>query len=501
MKTITDLFKAARRVSTPLISVISPDPAATMRTLIGVVSKETPVIGWNSVKGLAALNDAGKQALSQTFTEDGELEDSWDPVNALEKMERLPKTVLVFFQWLHAYMDEPRVKQAVYNLRDLFKARKQTLIMLAPDFRPALELAGDIVYLEEPLPTDEQLGRILEVQYSCVKGLGEPDPTTTRRSVEALRGLPAFAAEQAIALSMTPEGVDQEQLWHMKRSSIRNVPGLQMYDSKITYEALGGLDAIKRFHKQLFGGRKPPSCVLHIDEIEKALAGIGGAGGGDTSGTSQDQLSVILQYMQDESWTGIILLGAPGTGKTAIATTTGPTFGVPTIRLDLGALKGGLVGQSEAQVRLAMRTIKGIAGDGCYVIATCNSLDRLPPELRRRFNRGIWYVDLPTEEELESIWDINVKKYDLEAGQKRPQTAAYTGADVRNICDNAYSLELPLLEAAQTIVPVSVSDPSSIKRLQDMANGKFLDASLGGPYQKDSRKELTGARGYDFTEE
>jgi hypothetical protein len=496
MDTITGLFKSARRVSTPLIGVICPDPAASMAALMQVLPDKIPVVRWDSVVGLTGVGNFGQVALNQSIKKD-DLEQTFDPAYALQQALNLPGGTVLFFQWGHEYLDEPRVKQAIWNLRDPFKASKRTFVLLAPDFRPPMGLAGDIVIMEEPLPTDPQIREIITMQYSCVKGLDAPSEMILRKGTEALRGLAAYTTEQAIAMSMTPEGLNIDLLWDMKRASIKNVPGLQMYSAKMHYKDLGGLDTIKAFHTRLFRGKKPPSSVVHIDEIEKLLGG----SETDSSGTSQDQLAVLLSTMEDEGWSGSILVGAPGTGKTAIAMSTGPTHDVPTIKLDLGAMKGSLVGQSEAQVRNAMRTIKGIAGDGAYFVATCNSLDRLPPELRRRFRRGIWYVDLPTQDEIGAIWSINIRKYGLSEDQEIPTLAAYTGADVRNICDNAYSLGLTLMEAAQTIVPVSISDPDSINRLRELSNNKFLDASRPGVYRMENRAiSLTAGRSYTFDE-
>ena len=51
---------------------------------------------------------------------------------------------------------------------------------------------------------------------------------------------------------------------------------------------------------------------------------------------------------------GVLLLSPPGCGKSAFAKSLGNETGRPTLILDVGALLGSLVGQSEQNVRQAL---------------------------------------------------------------------------------------------------------------------------------------------------
>jgi SpoVK/Ycf46/Vps4 family AAA+-type ATPase len=240
-----------------------------------------------------------------------------------------------------------------------------------------------------------------------------------------------------------------------------------------------------QFGRLLFAGELPPRAIVRIDEIEKMLAGAQG----DTSGVSQDALGTILREMEDQNWAGLIAVGPPGSGKSAFSKTLGRTHGAPTFSLDLGAAKGSLVGQSEERIRSAMKVIKAVAGAGAFFVATCNKLDVLPPELRRRFRYGIWFFDLPKKAERESIWKINVTKFKLTPEQliNRPGAGnaddkQWTGAEIRNVCELASRMRCTVREAASFIVPVAISDPESITRLRTLAAGKFLSATYPGAY-------------------
>jgi hypothetical protein len=148
---------------------------------------------------------------------------------------------------------------------------------------------------------------------------------------------------------------------------------------------------------------------------------------------------------------GVLLTGIPGTGKSLLAKTVAREWGLPAMRLDIGKLFGSLVGQSEAQARLAIEAAeacspcvlwideieKGLATGGqdggtslrvlgtiltwlqennkpVFTVATANDISGLPPELLRkgRFDE-IFFVDLPTLEERKEIIAIHLKRRKL----------------------------------------------------------------------------------------
>src|ERR1035437_6100676 len=60
-------FKAARRVSTPLVAVRTFDAKSTLdqiRNLLGDTLKDTPMILWDIMNGVRALTEKGKDELA-----------------------------------------------------------------------------------------------------------------------------------------------------------------------------------------------------------------------------------------------------------------------------------------------------------------------------------------------------------------------------------------------------------------------------------------------------
>ena len=58
---------------------------------------------------------------------------------------------------------------------------------------------------------------------------------------------------------------------------------------------------------------------------------------------------------------GLLIIGVPGTGKSLTAKVTANALGVPLLKLDAGRIYGGLVGQSESNLRSAIQTAEAIA--------------------------------------------------------------------------------------------------------------------------------------------
>lgn len=492
-KDLITQFKAARRAGVPLIAIHSVDQPESIRRLSAALESngKTPsMYVWDLVLGLRAMNEPAMNELKRNLTQYANESDpaaaastlsmaTANPVECMLLMAKLNAkdgNAVFFMQNVHRILSNEAVSQCVFNLREPFRTSKRTLAMLAPSLKSPEELAPHVFTLDEALPTPEELTGIVQSIHQSA-GLDAPQDGTLTKAVDALSGLAAFPAEQATAMSITKAGLDLDGLWDRKRQMIEATPGLSVWKGGETFDDIGGCENVKRFVCKFLAGRKAPRCIVFQDEIEKMFGGTN-----DTSGVSQSMLGTILSEMQDQNYDGLIFLGPPGAAKSAIAKAAGNTANIPTIAYDGGALKGSLVGESEAKLRQALKVIRAVSQGRALFIATCNSIGSLPPELRRRFKLGTFFFDLPSREEREGIWDIYIKKFELDPEQARPADDGWTGAEIRQACELAYSLDCSLIETQDFIVPVAVSAAEQIRRLRLQAHKRFTSASVPGYY-------------------
>jgi SpoVK/Ycf46/Vps4 family AAA+-type ATPase len=195
--------------------------------------------------------------------------------------------------------------------------------------------------------------------------------------------------------------------------------------------------------------------------------------------------------------------------------------------LDVGTLLGSLVGQSEANVRQALRLVdamspcvvmidevekalagsSGSSGDSgvsarlfgtmlcwlndrtsdSFVVCTSNDISKLPPEFSRseRFD-ATFFLDLPGPGEKRAIWRMYRERFGLDPAQSQPLDREWTPAEVKACCRLAALLDVPLVEAAQNIVPVAVTAGESVEKLRAWAAGRCLSADRPGLYTRAS---------------
>jgi hypothetical protein len=513
-------LKAARAVSTPLIAITTTDQPGITKVITEQINGSTPVVRWDRSRGYQALNDYAKPVIERMLKKLGCSLDELpmvtsDPANALrlattkfdDKTQVVPAKVIIIAQSMNVFLNEMpngEIVQGVLNCRDAFKSNQRMLIMLSQDFRFPAESQNVVILLDDPLPSDEQYGKTVEVLHEAAK-FKKPEADYTNDVVRSVRGLSGFEAEQVLAMSMAMNPklgkIDTANAWELKRKAVSKVPGLTMTLDGPPLADLRGLDQITDRTNRLWMGPNPPELIVRVDEIDKALAGLGSGGGpGDNTGVTQDLLQQLLINMEDHGWKGAILMGVRGAGKTVFSEAIGKAHSIPTIAMDVGEMKGaggGIVGTAEAAYRNAFRTIKSIGGSRVLVLATCNQMEVLPPELLRRFKLNIWFFDVLSAEERESLWPIYLNKYNLDADQELPDDSGWTGAEIRNCCELAYDMALPVAEVGSTmIVPITQSDPRSVQEMQSTAEAKgYLSVAYPGKYRKAGESEVDETSG------
>lgn len=502
MKSFIDMFSSARAISTPLVTVRTFDPSSTIQSITKSLGKElaalTPLVSWDSIHGLVGLNKIGGEALNEMASEvGGELAATVDLTLALTTLEKAKEDVIAFIHNPQLVWEkDQRVIQAEWNCRNLYKARGNMLVNLVGmgDELPG-ELQQDMLVLEEPLPTREELAKIVTdtFAYAAQKYPACKNAATAEvieKCVAATIGLPAFPAEQAFSqsLDMKTGKMDFASLWSRKKTIVSANPGLTYHINKgETLKDMYGCDVIRTLANKFFAGKYRPNVIVRMDEIQRQFSG----NGTDSSGTKGNLLGEWLTWVNDNDVVCTLLLGVPGSSKSWSVFCIGGEFETPVIEYSLPAMEHEHVGKSSRHQRTAHKVlnaisggVEGVSNPRIWLIASANSLDGLPPELISRFQvGGIYFFDVPDEAEKQGIMKLKIAKYKLDPKQPLPKMDDWTGRDVNNCAFKAEAMGMDLTEAGQHVVPLLSSHREQMDNLRNYATGRFLSASKPGVYK------------------
>lgn len=480
-----------RRAGVPLLVIETADPAATIvmlcRSLNGKTD-ETPIIRWDSICGYQGLNEAGVASIvritngadASTITNPTEalamLARAGDGVLGVPEGENKAPGVLAFFMNAQRYWNEPPAAQAIWNCRDKMKGCGATLALLAtttsgmPD-----EFKRDVALVIEGPPISEELRDCL-MNVTKDAGITVKDPAPV---VDALLGFPSlYGAEQAVALNLSKDGLNVRGVWQSKVGTLRDTAGLEIKMPVKTFADLAGTNGAKHLLKLYLKSKRKPRIIFQLDEIEKMIAG----NTSDLSGVTQKLLEQFLYWTEDRKVDGAILFGIPGAGKSATIECTAGEAGIPLGRGSMSTVQGGVVGQSEANMRRMLAAVDAVGQGNILMLATCNGMDTLPPEVQARFRLGTFFYDYPTAEEAAAIWKLYMAKYKL-TGKPPAGLQNWVGREIEAACYRADLFGVSLAEACSTIVPLSVSNASRMLAMRQAASGRYQSAAQPGVYR------------------
>jgi hypothetical protein len=486
-------LEKARRAGVPLIHIETSDPAAsivTARTALNGTAKGAPVLAYDCVRGFCPMNEEGSAFLKSIGADE-------QPGFAallvqMSVASNLSPAGGVLF-WHQPDWNEPLIRQGIWLLRDSFKSKGWTWIGLSPsaDLPPMLRL--DVLVIPEKLPDAEELGKIVDTIVSSVnksakkagaKPIDMPDERRAE-SARALRALNAFSAENTVAMNISATGLDIRGCWKDKLRTVRQSQGVELIVDNPTFGDLAGLANIKEFMTGIIKGKYPVDVILFLDEVEKATSG----NGTDLSGVTTKMIGQFLTGTQDRRWKGIILTGVPGSGKTYTGQCCAGEANCVFAKVSFAEMQSSLVGSSEANMKAMFSTIDAL-GSNVFMIATCNNMSTLTPELVGRFKMGTFFYDYPDAEERASLWKMYMKKYGLK-DQEAPPSDRWVGREIDAACEKADIMNRPLSDVAKFVIPQAISQRAKLDEIRRAASGRYLSATHPG-YFNDAR--LSGGK-------
>jgi len=477
-----DEFKLLLRARYPLIYI----PTYEEERLEAAIREEAsnqgnrPVYTWDFVDGYQGNpNDVGFGRRN--------------PLQALEFVEKLPESAPAVFilRDYHRFLDDVAIARKLRNLARLLKSQPKNIVLLSPRMAITDDLSEVITVLEFPLPGADvikaEVERLLAATGSglSVKVLDDLVRSCQGLSMERIRRV----LTKAIATHGELQSEDVDLVLEEKRQTIRQTQILDFHPATEKITDIGGLDNLKEWLVR--------------------------RGGAFTDRARQYGLPHPR---------GLMLVGIQGTGKSLTAKAIAHHWHLPLLRLDVGRLFGGLVGESESRTRQMIQVAEALApcilwideidkafsglgskGDAgttsrvfgtfitwlgekttpVFVVATANDIQALPPEMLRkgRFDE-IFFIGLPTQEERKAIYNVhisrlrihNLKNYDLD--RLAYETPDFSGAEIEQTLIEAMHIGFSqnrdfntddILEAASQIIPLARTAQEQIEFLQNWA--------------------------------
>lgn len=351
---------------------------------------------------------------------------------------------------VHDCINDPEIKTYLHLIaqRRLYgEGYDTTIIIVSPKIVVPQELEKYVAYFEFDYPDDDALNEIIDVHIDVNKYDKEKfSPDDRKELLQSLKGMSRFEVDRVIDMAMSKDGSlsanDKDMILKQKKKMVKNSGLLELIDTSEDMNSIGGLSALKTYLQ---------SKAKVIDNLVKAQA---------------DNVAIPK---------GVFIVGMPGCGKSLCAKVASSMFKVPLLRLDMGSMLGKYVGDSESNLRRAIKIAeaaapcilwideieKGFSGVGgnndvmtrmfgyflswlqdkksaVYVIATANNADSLPPELKRkgRFDE-IFCVKLPDKEERKEIFKVHLNKRKADVKESDDEllniTDGFNGADIEAV--------------------------------------------------------------------
>ena len=430
-----------------------------------------------------------------------------DPRGALAFVGALPDPAAFVFLDLHAALADPAT---VRRLKEVALAAKpgQTLVLTGPTTEAPAELGGLALRWTLEPPSREEVEELVRRTLDDLAARDVPvmlDAAGRAELIETLRGLTLREVERLILQAALRDGRlldDDVTLVRDLKAELLDADGiLELVGADAGgLDVVGGLEELKDWFRVRGRALEPGAREFGLDPPK-----------------------------------GVLLTGVPGCGKSLVAKALARTWKLPLVLLDPSRLFGPYLGESERRLERALATVvamaplvlwvdeieKGFAagpdgGDGgaarrvlgsflrwmqerppgVFIVATCNDVGSLPPELMRRgrFDE-VFFIDLPDAEEREAIFRVQLGRRGRDPGafdlaSLARATEGFSGAEIEGVVvaalyrayANGAELSIAgLLQEAAATMPLSRTRAEEVERLRAWSQGRAVPASRPTP--------------------
>ena len=475
----------------PLILLETWEEDRALQVLSRLAMQEgRPLMAWDLIDGLRRCDLAD----APPFT------DTSEPQQVLEHIRKAKQAGIFALCDFHPFLrDEPRIVRLLKDIGQAHERNGHTVVLVSHQVDVPPELSRMTARFELSLPDDRQLMSLVQDEArDWQRRSGKrvrADRNTLSRLVANLKGLTLTDARRLARGAIVDDGaIADADLPEINKTKFQllDMEGVLSFEYDTSrFSEVGGLANLKSW-------------------LEKRR---------DTFVENQDG---------PDKPRGILLVGVQGGGKSLAARAVAGMWGLPLLRLDMGAIYNKFFGESERNVREALKLAesmspcvlwideieKGVAvgeNDGgtsrrvlgtlltwmaerkapVFMVATANEIDRLPPELIRKGRLDeLFFVDLPAAHIREDIFRIHLRARGHEPAQFQldelvEDTDGFTGAEIEQaVIAAAYAARArgdsmdtaDLLQEVHSTVPLSVTMAERLQALRDWCRSRAVPA-------------------------
>ena len=343
-----------------------------------------------------------------------------NPLQALELVERLTSETPALFllKDFNRFLNDISISRKLKNLTRTLKLQPKTIIIISSELSIPSELQDLITIVNFQLPTENEIHDELTRLITSLNL--KIDNQLLENLTRVCQGLSLERIRRVLSkIIATYKTIDENSipiLLSEKKQIISQTEILEYWSTSDNINSIGGVDNLKDWLKK-----------------RKTAFGI-------------QALNYGLPTPR-----GLLLIGIQGTGKSLTSKAIATEWQLPLLKLDVGKLFGGIVGESESRLRqmiglaetlspcilwideidkaFTMNDSKSDSGTSnrvlatfiswlsektkpVFVVATANNVELLPLEIIRkgRFDE-IFFLDLPKRYEREQIFKIHIQEF------------------------------------------------------------------------------------------
>ncbi len=417
-----------------------------------------------------------------------------NPLQALELIENVGfnSPSVFIFKDFNKFLFDISVSRKIRNLLTILKTQPKTIVIIANEIEIPKELNEVITILEFSLPSEKEIKYELIRLSNTIKK--EFANEFLEKLVRSCQGLSIEKIRRALSKSIAQYGTINNSsinlILNEKKQIINQTQILEFYDTKNYFNDIGGLENLKDWLKN-----------------------------------RKESFSEEARVYGLPAPRGLLLIGIQGTGKSLTAKAISNEWKLPLLRLDIGRLFGGIVGESENRIRQMIKLSEALSPcvlwideidkafgeqnksiDGgttnrvlasfitwlsekksnVFVVATANNFNMLPLEIIRkgRFDE-IFYLGLPNKDERKKIFKVLLSRFRPEKENKfdislfGEKSIGFSGAEIEQAIIEGMHLafnekrefnDLDILKGLDYIIPLSKLENEKIKQSQNFAS-------------------------------